>query len=301
MARGPARLSLLLVAMFHLPWLLGCHSSAGGRTETPGPIVPAGAEGPNGAGGAAAAVDVPAPATPGPPGAGGDGAAADASSPSTEDGAANEPADLAFVPPSDAAAMLVAALDPRRFRDNIKTVAGFGDRLQGTTKFDAASAWLDQSLAGLGYAVEHHHYTYLGAPRTNTFATKVGTTSPDRMYIVSAHLDGRGNGGAADDDGSGVSLVLEVARAFAPAAVTTEISVRFAFWCNEETGMDGSSAYVTDRSPMQGIESPPGSGRFPEPRWLGMIQHDMMLYDHGLPPGPVQRPGADINIDYQVG
>ena len=43
-----------------------------------------------------------------------------------------------------------------------------------------------------------------------------------------------------------------------------------------------------------------GPRRFPEPRWLGMIQHDMLLYDHGLPPSPMQSPNADVNIDYQA-
>ena len=55
---------------------------------------------------------------------------------------------------------------------------------------------------------------------------------------------------------------------------------------------------------MQGIEDPPGSGRYPEPRWMGMVQHDMMLWDHGAP-GPDglvsrdQRPEADVNIEFQ--
>jgi hypothetical protein len=48
----------------------------------------------------------------------------------------------------------------------------------------------------------------------------------------------------------------------------------------------------------------PGSGRYPEPKWLGMIQHDMMLWDHRMP-GPdgtvsaEQRSEADINIEFQ--
>jgi hypothetical protein len=50
---------------------------------------------------------------------------------------------------------------------------------------------------------------------------------------------------------------------------------------------------------------PPGSGRYPEPKWLGMIQHDMMMFDHGMPraDGTVnkeQRPEADINIEFQI-
>src|SRR5262249_40393125 len=31
-----------------------------------------------------------------------------------------------------------------------------------------------------------------------------------------------------------------------------------------------------------------------------IIQHDMMMFDHGMPPGPKQSPNADINIEYQV-
>ena len=281
-----------------LALLAGCHASpAGGR---PAPAT-TGTGGSGGSSGPMPEVDAAGGSNPG-PAPERDATTAPSDVPVPIEDAGTVPAtDSPVVPPAPgAAAALVGGLSVQRFRDNIKMVAGFGDRLQGSTRFDMASAWLDQTLTGLGYTVEHHSFVFQGAPRINTFVTKVGSKSPDRMYIVGAHLDGRGNGGGADDDGSGVSLVLEVARAFAPAAVQTEISLRFAFWCNEETGMDGARAYVTDRAARQGMESPPGSGKFPEPRWLGMIQHDMMLYDHGLPPGPTQRPGADINIDYQA-
>ena len=68
--------------------------------------------------------------------------------------------------------------------------------------------------------------------------------------------------------------------------------------------MNGAYAYVEQRKDLQGIENPPGSGRYPEPRWLGMIQHDMMLWDHGAPraDGTVsrdQRSEADVNIEFQ--
>jgi hypothetical protein len=48
------------------------------------------------------------------------------------------------------------------------------------------------------------------------------------------------------------------------------------------------------------VENPPGSGVYPEPRWLGMIQHDQILFDHGLPPQPNQVPNADIDVEYQA-
>ena len=141
-------------------------------------------------------------------------------------------------------------------------------------------------------------------PRSQVYCTKIGTTRPDEMYIVSAHMDGHGVNEAVNDDGSGTALVMELARIMSAPGVETERSIRFALWNNEETGLNGSTAYVEQRKEMQGIEEPPGSGYYPEPSWLGMIQHDMMLWDHGAPraDGTVsrdQRPEADVNIEFQ--
>jgi hypothetical protein len=87
--------------------------------------------------------------------------------------------------------------------------------------------------------------------------------------------------------------------------VVTDRSIRFALWNNEETGLDGAEAYVQQRAGMQGIESPAGSRNYPEPKWLAMIQHDMMMWDHGMPRAdgtwnPEQRPEADVNIEFQA-
>jgi len=140
--------------------------------------------------------------------------------------------------------------------------------------------------------------------REEVYCTKVGSTHPDEMYIVGAHMDGIGWGEAANDDGSGAALVMELARIFSSPDVHTGRSIRFVLWNNEETGLNGSYAYVEQRARLQGIESPPGSGRYPEPRWLGMVQHDMVLFDHGMPRpdgtvSPTQRPEADVNIEFQ--
>jgi hypothetical protein len=141
-------------------------------------------------------------------------------------------------------------------------------------------------------------------PREQVYCTKIGTTRPDEMYIVGAHMDGHGWGEAANDDGSGTALVMEVARVFSSPDVQTERSIRFVLWNNEETGLNGARAYVEQRQALQGKEDPPGSRRYPEPKWLGMIQHDMMMFDHGMPreDGTVsseQRPEADVNIEFQ--
>ncbi len=142
-------------------------------------------------------------------------------------------------------------------------------------------------------------------PREEVYCTKVGTTHPDEMYIVAAHMDGHGWGEAANDNGSGTALVMELARIFNGPGVETDRSIRFILWNNEETGLEGSKAYVEQRKDLQGKEVPPGSGKYPEPKWLGMIQHDMMLFDHGAPRADgtmskEQRPEADVNIEFQV-
>ncbi|WP_077033280.1 M28 family peptidase [Pelomonas sp. KK5] len=157
--------------------------------------------------------------------------------------------------------------------------------------------------------------------RENVYCTKIGKTHPEEMYIVGAHMDGIGWGEAANDNGSGTALVMELARIFSMPGVETERSVRFILWNNEETGLNGAAAYVQQRLQLQGIESPKGSGKYPEPRWLGMIQHDMMMFDHGMPvpvldakgkpvldasgkpryaPPKEQRAEADVNIEYQA-
>jgi Peptidase family M28 len=140
--------------------------------------------------------------------------------------------------------------------------------------------------------------------RQEVWCTKIGSTHPDEMYIVAAHMDGIGWGEAANDNGSGTALVMELARVFSSPDVKTDRSIRFILWNNEETGLNGASAYVAQRGSLQGKEMPAGSGKYPEPKWLGMIQHDMMLFDHGMPRADgsmakEQRPEADVNIEFQ--
>jgi hypothetical protein len=128
------------------------------------------------------------------------------------------------------------------------------------------------------------------------YCTKWGTTRRGEMYIVGAHMDGIGYGEAANDDGSGTAIVMELARILNAADVVTDVSIRFALWNGEEGGLRGANAYVAQRFARQGQSD--------EPTWLGMVQHDMMMFDHGMPnpDGTVpaeQRREADVNIEFQ--
>jgi hypothetical protein len=172
----------------------------------------------------------------------------------------------------------------------------FGYR--GRTGVSGAAGQPDEALRAL------NSEPVLPGPIPQVFCTKVGATRPDEMYIIGAHMDGIGYGQAANDDGSGTALVMELARVFSSPDVVTERTIRFALWNGEEGGLRGANAYVNQRRDLQGKESPAGSGRYPEPRWVGMVQHDKMLWDHGMPrpDGTVsreQRLEADVNIEFQ--
>ena len=194
--------------------------------------------------------------------------------------------------PSDSLKNALARLDFERYKAHIKGLSQFGDRMQGTQRNRDAIDWLEKQLRSFGYTnVERHRFMSGSGPLENLYATKVGSSTPGEMYIASAHMDGRGGGEAADDDASGCAVVLELARVLAMPDVRTDRSVRFIFWNNEEFGMDGSGTYAVERAALQGTPN--------EPKWLGVIQHDMMMFDHGMPPGPKQSANADINIEYQ--
>ena len=194
--------------------------------------------------------------------------------------------------PPDPMRAVVGRLELDRYKAHIKGLTQFGDRMQGTQRNRDAIDWIEKQLRSFGYSnVERHRFLSGSGPLENIYATKIGTTVPGEMYIVSAHMDGRGGGEAADDDASGCAVVLELARVLGMPDVRMNRSVRFIFWNNEEFGMDGSGTYATERAALQGTAA--------EPKWLGVIQHDMMMFDHGMPPGPKQGPKADINIEYQ--
>ncbi len=195
---------------------------------------------------------------------------------------------------------VVDRLDFNSFKTLIKGLTQFGDREQGTPRNAAANDWIEQQLRSWGYQTGRVKYDYQGSPREEVFATKVGATTPGEMYILGGHMDGRGGGEAANDDASGTALVMEIARILAAPDVVSNRSVRFALWNNEETGLQGARAYVDQRAKLQGIEEPRGSGKYPEPKWLGMIQHDMMMWDHGMPVQHSQSLDADVDIEFQL-
>lgn len=212
---------------------------------------------------------------------------------------------------------IVDNLNIEFFKDHVQDLSSVhgptgGSRYWSNPGNEAALDYLEQQFVNFGYTnVERHEYIYSGVTKENVYATKLGTTEPNKMYIISAHMDsinfdssGFVFAPGANDDASGCALVLEAARVFADPSIQTRYSIRFILWNNEETGLNGSSAYASQRDTLQKscrTDPPPAGQLCQEPEWLGIIQHDQILWDHGPDPelDSDQREDADLDIEYR--
>ena len=112
-----------------------------------------------------------------------------------------------------------------------------------------------------GLDVTLEPFSYSSSTYYNVVGTMLGTVYPDQIFIVGAHFDSVSNPGA-DDNASGVGLVLEAARIL--TQYPSDYTIRFIAFDREEQGLIGSSAYV-DAHSSDDI--------------LGMISADMVAYD----------------------
>lgn len=134
------------------------------------------------------------------------------------------------------------------------------DTLSATTGIGAARRWAHGRLSSFALTaaapmpVGYFDFdtTVCGIPKRhrNVLATLTGSTQPDRLLLVSAHLDTRtvdpcdatAFAPGANDDGSGVALVLEMARVL--RTLVPEASLRFLLVTGEEQGLIGSTQYA---------------------------------------------------------
>jgi Peptidase family M28 len=161
---------------------------------------------------------------------------------------------------------LLREVDARRIEATVNRLVAFGTRHTLSSQTDpvrgigAARDWLFarfQEIAatsGGRMTVELQSFVQPAGPRipvpttiTNVIATLRGTSTPERVYVVSGHYDSRvtdvlngtSDAPGADDDGSGVAAALELARLFATRP--TEATIVFTAVAGEEQGLFGSA------------------------------------------------------------
>ncbi|SFQ48900.1 Peptidase family M28 [Amycolatopsis arida] len=168
--------------------------------------------------------------------------------------------------PDPALRRLLAAVDARRIEADVRRLAAFGTRHTLSSQDDprrgigAARDWLYERFraaavgSGGRMTVELQSFVQPPAPRvptptriTNVVATIAGTRHPDRVHVVSGHYDSRASdpmdatsdAPGADDDASGVAVVLELARLLARTPL--ESTVVLAAVAGEEQGLYGAA------------------------------------------------------------
>jgi Zn-dependent M28 family amino/carboxypeptidase len=110
-----------------------------------------------------------------------------------------------------------------------------------------AAEYVESQLGSCGLMPRRHTYEVSRVPVSNIDATLTGTTDAEDVIVVGAHYDTVTNCAGANDNGSGVAAVLELARRF--AARRQPRTIRFAAFVNEEppffqTAQMGSVVYA---------------------------------------------------------
>jgi len=106
------------------------------------------------------------------------------------------------------------------------------------TKLGEVAGYIHTQLDALGLSVEEDPVTYLGQTFPNVIGVLSGTVCPDTSFIVGAHYDTVGGSPGADDNGSGVAAMLEIARVISNESL--QPSIEFVGFSFEEQGLEGS-------------------------------------------------------------
>ena len=168
-------------------------------------------------------------------------------------------------------------------KQHIQTLAGdIGERnIWHHANLEAAANYINQSLSAMGYRVQTQSYSVAGRVVENIEVEIRGGTRPEEILVIGAHYDTVPGSPGANDNATGVAVLLEVARRF--SALAPERTVRLVAFTNEEppffqTEQMGSVHYAT-RSRARGetivgmisletigyYSDTPGSQRYPFP------------------------------------
>lgn len=129
-------------------------------------------------------------------------------------------------------------------QNNILDFTTFGVKEVGTTANENALNWLINKYTSFGYTdIVIDTFTYSSDFAYNLIVTKTGSVYPNRFVIIDGHYDTK-NGEGANDNGSGISMILEIARLL--KNIDTEFSIKFINFSAEEVGLVGSSYYVNN-------------------------------------------------------
>ncbi len=117
----------------------------------------------------------------------------------------------------------------------------------GTNGSLMAAIYLKNLLSNFGILSSFENFTVDGTVGHNVVGELIGTdiNKKEELILITAHYDSISNGDIAPgaiDNGSGVAVILEIARLL--TQVERRRTIRFIFFDGEELGLYGSRAYV---------------------------------------------------------
>jgi hypothetical protein len=115
--------------------------------------------------------------------------------------------------------VLDASPSPERLRSAVVRLCGelSPRNPRHPQKLDAAARWIAAELRTAGLEVELQDYRLPEGVFLNVIGRHAGTDPAAPITVIGAHYDVHGEGPGADDNASGVAVLLELARTLPPA------------------------------------------------------------------------------------
>lgn len=130
-----------------------------------------------------------------------------------------------------------------RIRSHILALEGERHPLTSPMALEHAADYISNSLRFLGYEMTEHLFWDNGQPFRNIIATHRGLQRPQERVVVLAHYDTVAGSPGADDNASGVAVMLEAARVL--AQLSFDRTIHFIGVSLEENESDDDSGSGT--------------------------------------------------------
>ena len=117
-------------------------------------------------------------------------------------------------------------------RRHVAAIANAPRNLSYFESLQRAAAYIDGEFKRTGYDTRQPTYEVGGRQVANIEAERRGSRQPARIIVIGAHYDSVADSPGANDNASGVAVMLELARRHAALPVAS--TVRFVAFVNEE-------------------------------------------------------------------
>jgi hypothetical protein len=137
---------------------------------------------------------------------------------------------------------MIQKVDKSKLRKHVQTIEDFGPHPTGSEALDLVGEYIYNELESTNLPVEYLNWEYKKLSGKNIVATLQGVGESNGIIIVCAHYDSIKVSPGADDDGSGVAVVLMLAEIM--SSYSFNITIKFILFSGEEQGKRGSGYYA---------------------------------------------------------